>query len=293
MLNKNKKAFSLLEVSIVLLVIAVAVAGFLQSTVVIKKVKRSAADAATDSFRAYVTSMDGLLMWLDASAPNSFNGSVDAPADGTTLTQWQDVVADINPLAGRIVFNDVLGDPTYKSDGINGLPAVEFDGNDGLRYYPGIIEAGDDDYTVVAVYKPGAATFGCIFNQGKNSGYNYPAETGSRFCLRSGFANEVDINAYAIDVRYLGNFNIGSNESIIVMRQNERDIIAYDGLTKSSVQSNGDLNLTQGIVEIGSDTYAYEEYQGLISEILVFDRVLLDDEIQTIQDYINGKYGIK
>ena len=68
--TSNKKAFSLIELSIVVLIIGIIIAGITKSSQVLDLYKLSSARTQTQS--SPVNSIKNLLVWYEATSENSF-----------------------------------------------------------------------------------------------------------------------------------------------------------------------------------------------------------------------------
>jgi prepilin-type N-terminal cleavage/methylation domain-containing protein len=122
-INKNKyslkKAFSLIELSIVILIIGILVAGVTQSSRLVSRMRILSARSITQS--APVSSIKDLYSWHETVLESSFDEA--EASDGTRITNWY----DFNPQTStdKILINqtDVNLKPLYSSGKINGLPA--------------------------------------------------------------------------------------------------------------------------------------------------------------------------
>jgi prepilin-type N-terminal cleavage/methylation domain-containing protein len=115
-LNKNhKKAFSLVEISIVILIIGLLIAGISKASDMIFDANIATARSITKSSK--VNRMPTLLLWLETTVAESIKDS--ERYGGSKVTAWR----DINPQSTtKYVFRD-NGTPTYVEPGKN-LPAI-------------------------------------------------------------------------------------------------------------------------------------------------------------------------
>ena len=151
MTKKPNKAFSLVELSIVILIIGVLIAAAGQGIDLLQDARLSAARMLTQSSR--VASIKGLSLWLETTSENSFSAS--EAADGSTVTSWN----DINPQANLKNNFTATGaaKPIYKTNIMNNLPAVLFDGS--TDYMDSTYNfARDAGVTAFVVVKPVAVT---------------------------------------------------------------------------------------------------------------------------------------
>lgn len=85
--TKVARAFSLMEVSIVIVVIGILVAGVNQGLGLFYKTKIKSAQALTKGSR--VNNIKGLIVWYEPTLDESFISS--ETNNGSTISQWNDV----------------------------------------------------------------------------------------------------------------------------------------------------------------------------------------------------------
>lgn len=291
-----KNAFSLIELSIVILIVGILIAGVTQSSRLMKQFKLSSAQSITRS--SDINSILDLVFWAETSLDNSLTNSSGSfqMEDGNTISMWSDINFRSNPKINLAQAN-TNNQPTYKSSGINGLPSISFDGVNDNLFSTSIVPlpAGDKNYTLVVVWRAfrlSSADGIIVFGQGANP--FGPSQEASVIIYggTSGFAGwnnsfypstQVSANADYVTIINVNN-NLPSNNVSIYINSNT-----------AVVGTTGSLNLSSQIFCAGgmdsmSPTYSY---QGLISEAMVFDRTLKLDEIKSINSYLAKKYGIK
>ena len=136
MKNNFKKAFSLIEISIVILIVGILIAGISKGIDMVYDMRLVTARALTD--KSPVGSIENLEMWLETTSENSLaTGTasftdVKNPNDSDPIGRWNDInPTPINPnFKNHAVQNTLSFQPLYIKDGINGLPALQFDGFD-------------------------------------------------------------------------------------------------------------------------------------------------------------------
>ena len=126
--QKINKAFSLIELSIVILIVGILVAGVTQSSRLISRMKLFSAQSATIS--SDVASIPNLTMWLETSLDNSITNSAGSLQldDNNSISSWN----DINPQSSNkinVTQTNASIQPTYKANGINGFPSINFNGS--------------------------------------------------------------------------------------------------------------------------------------------------------------------
>lgn len=141
------KAFSLIEISIVLIIIGILVAGVTQASRLIKESRLKMAQTLTQS--SPVSGLKGLSLWFETSLDGNFLTS--EALDQTVITRWNDVnpqnsykytaqaaqkttssLVSYNSAAGGTIANS--RGPTYIEDGINNIPTLRFTNNGSTAY---------------------------------------------------------------------------------------------------------------------------------------------------------------
>jgi len=85
--NKSKTAFSLIEISIVILIIGILVAGVTQSSRLIRAIRLQTARSITTS--SPVASIKNLTMWYETTLEKSIDEA--ERQDGIEVSKWYDV----------------------------------------------------------------------------------------------------------------------------------------------------------------------------------------------------------
>ncbi len=127
--KKHQKAFSLIEISVVIVIIGILIAGVSQGIDLYNEFKLT--NARTLTLNSVVSRISNLSMWWETTMENSFKTA--KPNDGELINQWN----DINPQRVMKInlFNtpNDASRPAYKASAINGLPALKFSNAQELR----------------------------------------------------------------------------------------------------------------------------------------------------------------
>ena len=83
----SAKAFSLIELSIVILIIGILIAGVTQGSRLVSAMKLNTARTVTQS--SEVNSITGVVTWLESTADKSFDDAEET--DGSIITNWYDI----------------------------------------------------------------------------------------------------------------------------------------------------------------------------------------------------------
>jgi len=290
MTKKPNKAFSLVELSIVILIIGVLIAAAGQGVDLLQDARLSAARMLTQSSR--VASIKGLSLWLETTSENSF--SVAEAADGETISSWNDINPQAN-LKNNFTATGVAK-PIYKTNIMNNLPAVLFDGSN--DYMDSTYNfARDSGVTAFAVVKPVAVTtLHYIIS-------SMPTSFGPGY-FKVNLANNTNLNIYytaynagliITSLPPLANQNYlieavdtGANATIYVNKTK---------YTSSNVTTTSNYGISNPI-EIGA-CYAGSMdcpggrtgyFNGYVFELIVFDRGLTEKERLSVENYLAKKW---
>lgn len=292
-LHKNK-AFSLIELSIVVLIIGILIAGITKYTSLVNKSRLSSARSLTQS--SPVPSVKGLILWLETTSKDSFIAS--ESKDSSLVTKWY----DINPSV--IQKNDAFARfaPTYKENCLNGLPCLQFDGE--TTYMETYNNVGRyNKFTIFAVFKPTGAQAnddGDIVvtkNWGsKGDMWYYSYRYGSDWYMH--FETYED----EIETAYLN--GIESVKVTSVVNRNNQYALYINGEESASSSTveidEGDLPTDPSVIQIGawnenSDSDpadSDEQLNAAVGEIIIFNRALKNDERKAIEGYLMQKWGV-
>ncbi|MDA0901919.1 MAG: hypothetical protein O3B09_00715, partial [Proteobacteria bacterium] len=151
--TENKKAFSFIEIAIVSVAVGILIVGILAGKNLAQSSRLTSARMLTKS--APVNGISDLVLWLDATSDESIDKS--QRVDGALVSIWYDINNLYLP-KNNLTQATAANQPTYRTNGINFIPALEFDGT-GLTAYNtlelhtgGVIIDNDDDRTVIFVF---------------------------------------------------------------------------------------------------------------------------------------------
>ncbi len=286
--------FSLIELSIVILVIGILVAGVTKGGSIMTKARIGSAKSLTSSSPAAV--IPDLVAWYEPVLSSSFN-----PAnafDGTTLTvsattgaSWYD-----NSPAKNNNATTVTGGITYRESSINNIPSVRFgEANSTTTLAFNSSALNKKDYTIFVVEQRRVATSGTVGRFLSLGGIaatpNSLGYSGATTISDSNGGSFTAVPAYAPSSPRISTFtsNLSANTRRVFVNGTE-------GLSGSSNGANGTgaVITATSLGLIGADiatTSSY--YKGDIAEIIIYNRALKVDERNDIQNYLSKKYGIK
>ena len=278
--SRSKKAFSLLELSIVIVIIGVLLIGVIGSKHLVKKARINAAQAITRS--SPISAVKGNKLWIESSLDDfSFGNGL---TTGDFITAWED-----NSSNNGLSISVFGSGPTY-SNSINGVQAVKFDSSSATNHLvidnPAFLNG--TDYTIFFVEKR-MATNGTTGNYllGSSGSFALGYETTSSVIQTHGEAAS-DENQASIEssddysnkprvISFTHSSTYGNKIYINGTLANE------DSSDEAKAHLSGFS--TTNTLKIGNN------YNGEIGEFAIFDRKIKNSERKVIEDYLSDKWN--
>lgn len=295
MTNKNypaKKAFSLIELSIVVLIIGILVAGITQSSRLVSAFRLSTARNLTNA--SPVNSVKDLVFWLDATSEKSIlnqNSSLDI-SHGDTVSSWQ----DSNPT----VINKTsctqatqANQPTYITNAINGIPGIRFNSSNGSMRMSCSLASGTRMSVTIFIVFNWTSSFSAtntnflVIGAGNASTTLNSVTTGGLFTHQTwdGSTN-VDVLSRSLTVGKNLIFTIHTDPT------NNSSVLYENGTSVSTATASFSGVFPDTSVTIGNWPNATRTLGGDLGEIIIFDRALKTEERKSIENYLGQKWGI-
>lgn len=286
--SKVRSGFSLVELSIVLLIIGIVVAGITSGSVLIQSAKISGARQLTIS-TPVVQKTPNLGLWLETTRRDSFDT---IKVDENEIPVWNDLTLVNN---GKYVAVDAGGTttPTYDVDAINGLPGVKMDG---LDDYLTIADFKADAYMtlfVVGVFPVMGAGVAASFEQMMIGQF-----TASGFLFSGYGAGSLPLfyvtrpSGNPIVPQNLGWFGL---EPAIGIARYDGVNISYkrhddESFTDTAAAAVIDSSVSEDL-SIGGTAAGFTS-NGSFGEIIFYNRALTDAEVDGIMEYLQAKWDI-
>jgi hypothetical protein len=277
--NSKKLAFSLIELSVVILVIGTLVIGIAQGTRIIAESKLKTARSLTVSSPA--NSIANMILWVDSTSEKSFTSDIQ---NNSSVPVWYNINPQVSNSPANPFQNTGSSQPTYKTNIINGLPAVYFDGGDNLAF-DGTALVSNPGYTVFMVEQRTAA-----------SGYVFGVDGGTR---TGGFAIGYNSTNEFRDIHYYGGFSwVGVTVPSYTSPIARISASTFNG-TQHCIYINGATSGCNGngvpgfktTFNIGSGDFS--NYTGYVAEIIVFGRNLNNQERRSVEGYLSQKWNVR
>ncbi|MDA0902034.1 MAG: prepilin-type N-terminal cleavage/methylation domain-containing protein [Proteobacteria bacterium] len=289
--NKTKTAFSLLEMSVVLVVIAVLFGAVYQVRSVIHTSRLTAARSLT--VNSPVAEISGLSLWLESTMEDSFD-DYDALNDGDAISTWY----DLNPQSAVSHDFTAVNAPTYvKTSSIaNNLPVMQFDGsNDYMQNTSFQDLIGVNDYIIFLVMSNDiTSTNGIILinDTGTNAGAGIYVETSTsyRFLHRmpygSSGGDSLSVGSVSTNGLKILRFERSLTDSTQEIFLNGTSIGSM--ATSSVALGSGGGNFILGTLSLG-----VRQFDGNIAEIIIYKRSLSTNQKNDVENYLSQKWGIE
>lgn len=312
---KPNKGFSLIEISVVILILAILVYGISTGIDLYRDAKISIAKNLTA--KSPVPRISELSLWLEASDSQKIEcyGATKTCTNNGKIKIW----FDINPTTiDKInVGHNINGasTPTYVEDGINGLPAINFN-QENRQYFsnkafansnPSPIDKNKPDYTMIVVWRPikkNSYSTNSQWPQNLISQGSTSSMTCYIWCNLSGSiiyepSNKIGFWGYtnSWSANIVKRESV-ANASIMIIEPSGSSSSKVSLYNNSLTASSGTCNKTLiGTCEFTVGVFAcakriYTSYHGLISEVIVFNRAITDNEAKNIMKYLSQKWSI-
>ena len=289
-IKTKNSAFSLIELSIVFLVVAILIIGASQGYGLIKSARISNARSITAKSPIFLK--PGLLAWYETTSKDSFDQS--QIRDGARITQWKDISSSSILTGANILTTTASDNVTYSQSSINKLPAVKFMqiGGSGKLSLAAFTQAYSEATIFLVIklnYAPDASNYKTIFD-------GFSTSNDFSFSIKSDraqvYAGGTIANAQTTSV---SNSFLNSGEYAIAIYFNGSDSKVFVNDVASSLGgasfNSGTTNQLTGIT-LGTNKSGLLGFNGFISEVAVFNRVVKSSERKEIFNYFSKKYKI-
>jgi prepilin-type N-terminal cleavage/methylation domain-containing protein len=289
MKKKLKNAFSLIELSIVILIVGILIAGVTSSSRLVKRMKVITAQNLTQS--SPVPSIKDLSVWYESSLEKSFIDSEES--DGTPITTWFD-----NNIQSSFKYDlkqsTVANQPKFSEGIINNLPAIKFDGADDHLVATSV---GINGKGLTAFIVGQRVAYGGSFQvslAGLAAGQNDDTNSGSVVAF-------ADFGNYFVSGTGLQWFtNYGSNHQgngspfiLDTVFNGTGNVIYLNGLGGTGYGITTNFLIDSLRVGCKFSTAPAYFFNGYIAEVIIYSRALNTEERKSVEAYLSKKYAIK
>ncbi len=282
-----KKAFTLIELAITLMIIGILIAGIIGGNKIIDSSRLAKARMLTSE--SVVKNIEGLVAWYETSLSDSFNLS--EAADNSQITKWYDLNPSSIVMHHNTLTKTASSAVTYVKNGINSIPAVKFSGSNndtsGKISLSNFYQGNSSRSTIFMVLQPTQILSGQtnIFIDSGNSSSESTLGISSSNNLNANFGTTTNISVtFAEEQTYtLAFYSLGSDSKVF-----------FNNSSKPFTNTNFNIGTNQlSGLTVGSNKNGVMPFNGLISEIIIFNRPLQNEERKAIFRYIADKYRLK
>jgi len=282
----NKSAFTMIELSIVILVISVMVVGVVTGKSLIAKSRLANAKSLTR--QSVINDMgDDLIAWYETSLEGSFKES-ETKTDGSFITLWKDSNKNaVNKNDAKAETNPTLNTTNqpslYQNVFYNSIPGLRFSGDQYLNFNG--TKFAKNSYTVFVVEQRRSGKNHNYFIASSNSTNNFFGYRSNTEITQSHTYNNfnVTIPGYISPTprihTFLFNNSVGKQYTLNgnnTQIANPSQLTSIDSFDPAKI---GYLN-------------SVNSYVGDLAEIIMFKRSLKTEEVEAIESYLGSKYGI-
>ena len=319
MFCKKNKAFSLVELSVVIVIVMIMIAGLIQSSRVIGSMRIATARNVTQS--SAMPWINYIVTWYDATAADAFLES--ETDDGDKISRWNGAEVRYTDRINLDQSEDTKK-PIYTSNGMYGLPSIKFDGDDDylisenleqsiLTYRSASVFIVFEPKTVTAndkrsiLYQP--AECGREFDVG----YNFNSKGNFGIASSSGTCGSTNATTTGIDfvvqnekivaslIIYQSPMTKGETSNVKAFRNGYLENVypvnsnSYNSalIESSKKYSDGSNRIYLGARKTSDVAVPTSFFNGLLGEMIVFNRSLNNEDRKEIEKYLGKKWGIK
>lgn len=287
----KRTAFSLIELSIVILVIGIMIAGAFSAKSMIKNFRLNSARALTNS--SPVSGIKNLTLWYETTLEKSINFN-----SSGNVTRWNDINSQSLEKIHAVPYTwltPVAAFTEYNENSDIGLPSMYFDGVNSHGFNIPYIPVSGISHTVFLVERHDNGAI-----NGNNNGIVSQLGDAAAFSImysgsgiRYGY---YDYKSYSSSI----GLNMGGKPVIhsFVFLYNVANGMRYYLNGNSRTISGGYANseLVSGAPKYSNVRIGYKsrgQFKGDIFEFIVFSRDLKDEERNAVESYLKQKYYIK
>jgi prepilin-type N-terminal cleavage/methylation domain-containing protein len=292
-----KKAFSLIEISLVVLIIGILISGVSLGVDLYNDFRLTTARNLTINSR--VGRIEDLVAWYETTNQNVFSKGTtsfeDLPKieEGQAINRWKDFNSK-SFIKFDATQTATPSQPTIIFDKTTSLPIVRFGTGKFLNLPNGTVPYGNEPYTVIFVSKIDANCNCPVLTSGDGSHIQFNSNYFEYVSDNNKFVNGwtvwleglwSDYGAVAINKFQMFSFTYDQSKINIYINKNYR----ANYVNKTSRTSLP----TNNFIGKGLNRPAPYDLVGSIAEIIIFNRNLLNSEREDIENYLSKKWSIK
>ena len=288
---RRGKGFSIVEMSIVLLIIGILTAGISRGIDLYADFKIQTAQKLT--INSPVSRIEGLALWLETTLEKSFQTKM---VNNSEVPQWNNISPFDLDVKNAFSYS-TNPQPTYLENHINGLPAIQFKKiSTNCMFVENGFDKNTENVTIfLALISKSSQSADRIIEKWSDTSKPYPYVLRHNFFIAAydgtynprakvnGINNIAKINfPYVVSARRVksGNLSIWLN--------GDRGV---DGSDTTSISTINNSALYIGCQGTSSTAESYGNFN--VGEIIIYSRALSDGEISRVNQYLSQKWNIK
>jgi len=285
---KIKKAFSLVEISVVILIIGILIAGISKGYDLYNDFYLTKIRNITKNSR--VGRISNLELWLETSLEDSFKNS--ERKNNSLISLWKDI--NIQASQKKIISQETsTAQPKYIINSFNDIiPGVRFDGSDFFTFDSAFMNGSD--FTIFVVEKRTSGAVNSYYIGGGSAGVFHLGYKGATE-IRVGQYGSVNVNFFDYTIPTFNSSNTISRIHSFMMSGSDGKKYWLNGGENPDASSANNSLLSGyfghiGGTEIGGANSLF--YTGDIGEIIIYSKQLSTKERKEVEDYLSKKYEI-
>jgi prepilin-type N-terminal cleavage/methylation domain-containing protein len=292
---KPRKAFSLMEMSVVILIIGMLIAGISQGIDLYSDFKIQTAQKLT--INSPVSRIEGLALWLETTLEKSFQTKM---VNNSEVPRWNNISPfDLNP---KNAFNySTNPQPTFLENNINGLPAVQFKkSSKNCMHVESGFDNNTENVTIFVALTLRSLIDARIIEKWSDVSKPYPYVLRHNFLIAaysgiSGASNNPIAgisNSVKANVPYIVSARRVKSESLSIWLNGVKGNDRSDSTTATSTNTSPLYIGCQGSTSIiDANTNVFGDFN--VGEIIIYSRALSNIEISRVNQYLSQKWNIK
>lgn len=283
----NSKAFSLVELSVVAIVVGMLITGVIKGSGLVRSSR--IANARSYTAKSIVPEIKNLVAWYETSMIDSFDkGDV---VDETQISKWYDINPSSNVGSNKqnILEKTAGSGVIYTINGINDIPSLAFSAGEKISLSD-FFQGASVQNTILIVFRPyssPSSTLQVITDSGSSGSNSSIGIKNNAVNLNAGTSSDTQTSTYPASLEV-------DNDYVLCVYFNgaSSQVFLNDATNRigDSAISAGD-NALKGLT-IGSYQNGSSPFSGLISEVIIYNTVLTLQERKDVMNYLAKKYKI-
>ena len=286
-MKKTSKAFAVIELSIIMMVVGILLLNESSDNKLIRNIRILSAQNVTRS--SPINSMRGLVAWFETSLESSFQ--INERLDENNISIWVDNNPYLSFKKNLLQLQKPNSKPKYDETGINGIPALRFDGIDDYMAIPSF-KFSSENLTIFLVGKRTSYSH----YQGSISGFNSENSDDLGSGSLVAFYDQNNYTSIASGTNYSNVKGVGDNNPYILATifNGKKNVTYVNGNIGTNSKGNPFFDFNKLFVGARYNINQPDSFfNGHIGEIIIFNRALNSEERKSIEYYLARKFSIK